>query len=118
MTKLTKTSLIGGVWEGVISDTDTAPTLLVTHLMMPVENVTMTQDGDVWILRVPIPAQTLSDGVQTYVIADAETGDVLNSFTVIAGEAVNEDMRAEIDLLRGELDLLKRAFRRHCVETM
>jgi hypothetical protein len=28
-----------------------------------------------------------------------------------------EDIRAEMDLLRAELDLLKQAFRRHCVET-
>jgi hypothetical protein len=26
-------------------------------------------------------------------------------------------LRAEVDLLRAELDMLKRAFRRHCVET-
>jgi hypothetical protein len=30
---------------------------------------------------------------------------------------MEEDIRAELDLLRAELDLLKRAFRRHCVET-
>ena len=28
-----------------------------------------------------------------------------------------EDIRAELSLVRDELDLLKRAFRRHCVET-
>jgi len=26
-------------------------------------------------------------------------------------------MRVEMDLLRAELDMLKRAFRRHCLET-
>jgi hypothetical protein len=30
---------------------------------------------------------------------------------------LDEDIRAEVDLLRAELDLLKRAFRRHCSET-
>jgi hypothetical protein len=31
--------------------------------------------------------------------------------------AMEDDLRAEVDLLRAELDMLKRAFRRHCVET-
>jgi hypothetical protein len=30
---------------------------------------------------------------------------------------LEEDIRAEVSLLRAELDLLKRAFRRHCAET-
>ena len=33
------------------------------------------------------------------------------SITLLAGDAMSEDVRAEIDLLRAELDLLKRAFR-------
>jgi len=32
--------------------------------------------------------------------------------------AMEDDLRAEVDLLRAELDMLKRAFRRHCLETM
>jgi hypothetical protein len=31
---------------------------------------------------------------------------------------MEDDLRAEVDLLRAELDMLKRAFRRHCLETM
>ncbi len=42
---------------------------------------------------------------------------VLGHFTLIAGVAMEDDIRAELDLLRAEIDLLKRAFRRHCVET-
>jgi len=69
-------------------------------------------------VKVPVPASAISDGVQTFVISDGDTGDVLNTFSILAGDAIGEDMRAEMDLLRAELDLLKRAFRRHCVETM
>jgi outer membrane protein assembly factor BamA len=36
---------------------------------------------------------------------------------LIAGEALGDDIRVEVELLRDELDMLKRAFRRHCVET-
>ena len=36
---------------------------------------------------------------------------------MITGVAMEDDLRAEVDLLRAELDMLKRAFRRHCLET-
>ena len=39
------------------------------------------------------------------------------SITLIGDEVTGPDLRAEVDLLRAELDMLKRAFRRHCVET-
>ena len=31
---------------------------------------------------------------------------------LLAGEALDDDLRAEIDLLRAEIDLIKREFRR------
>ena len=36
---------------------------------------------------------------------------------MIGDEVYGVDLRAEMDLMRAELDMLKRAFRRHCVET-
>jgi hypothetical protein len=45
-------------------------------------------------------------------------GMVLDQFTVIVGVPLEEDLRAEISLLRAELDLLKRSFQRHCTETL
>ncbi|MFZ5749697.1 MAG: hypothetical protein ACOY5U_01375 [Pseudomonadota bacterium] len=45
------------------------------------------------------------------------SGGTLASFVVIGGAPVEADLRAEVELLRAELDLLKRAFRRHCAET-
>jgi hypothetical protein len=67
-------------------------------------------------VRVPIPAEVLNDGVQTFLIRQ-KGGDRLAHFTIITGVAMEDDLRAEVDLLRAELDMLKRAFRRHCVET-
>ena len=67
---------------------------------------------------MPIPAEAIADGVQTILISDKANQEVLDKITVIAGEALGDDLRAEVDLLRAELDLLKRAFRRHCLETM
>lgn len=121
---LTKTSLIAGVWQGILSgpiDPTTAPLVHVTYLDQVLPDLQITPatgaEAGQWLVRVPIPVALISDGVQSFVITDTATGNVLNSFAILAGEALSEDIRAEMDLLRAELDMLKRAFRRHCVET-
>lgn len=116
---LTKTRLFGGVWEGELQGAGTAePVLHVTHLGQPVTGLTSVYDAaeDIWRVSVPVPANLISDGVQTFLICNAE-GDVLASFALLSGEALAEDIRAEMDLLRSELDMLKKSFRRHCNES-
>lgn len=118
--KLTKTRIRAGVWEGVLSGAASAPVLQVMHLEQPLQDVTVQAVPDraeEWLVRVPVPANLLSEGVQTFLIRDASTGEKLNHFTIITGVAMEDDLRAEVDLLRAELDMLKRAFRRHCLET-
>jgi hypothetical protein len=119
--KLVKTRFRAGVWEGVLSGATGQPLLDVRHLDQPVAGATVTEipdrPGD-WAVRVPVPAELLSEGVQTFIICDGVTGDKLGHFTIITGVALEDDIRAEVDLLRAELDMLKRAFRRHCLETM
>lgn len=121
---LTKAGLRDGVWEGVLTVSgghdDMPPPLQALHLDQPVPGLTIAplNNGEGWSVSLPIPAELISDGVQTFVIAEAETGEHLASFSLLAGDALAEDIRAEIDLLRAELDMLKRAFRRHCLETM
>lgn len=118
---LTKTRLFEGVWDGVITSKKPdgiAPAIEVTLLEKLLEHVTLIENGDNrWILRIPIPSAAIADGVHTFLIREKSSGETLDSFSIIAGEAVAEDIRAEMDLLRAELDMLKRAFRRHCVET-
>ena len=118
--KLVKTRLFEGVWEGGLSgETEGTPEIEVTHLQeaVPGIEVIARPEGD-WVLRVPVPAERIADGVQTFVIRDRRSGQVLDSFTLLAGDALGYDIRAEMALLREELDLLKRAFRRHCLDTM
>ena len=119
-TKLTKTRIRAGVWEGVMTGTAPEPVLEVLHLEIAVRGVTVKaipdRAGD-WLVRVPIPVELLTEGVQTFLIQDKATGARLEHFTIITGVAMEDDMRAEVDLLRAELDMLKRAFRRHCLET-
>lgn len=116
--KLTKTRLLAGSWEGVLTghSGDEAPDLHLTHQTNPVDGLVVEQVGDVWHVRAPIPVDLIADGVQVFVITDAQ-GETLNHFTLISGEALADDIRVEVALLREELDMLKRAFRRHCLET-
>lgn len=119
--RLTKTRIRAGIWEGVLSGADARPALEVVLLERPLPGVTVEPVPDRptdWAVRVPIPAEVLSDGVQTFLIREVASGETLAHFTLITGVAMEDDMRAEVDLLRQELDMLKRAFRRHCLETM
>jgi hypothetical protein len=59
---------------------------------------------------VRLPPDAIGEGVQTFVLSDTATSERLASFSLVAGDALAHDLRAEIDLL-------KRAFRRHCAET-
>jgi len=118
---LTKIRLRSGMWEGRITGTSgTRPDIRVTHLDRPVEAVKITEGGeaDLWNIAIPIPTDAVTDGVQTFLIIDAADDTKLGDFTLIAGNAAADDLRAEVELLRAELDMLKRAFRRHCLETM
>ncbi|MFK7940218.1 MAG: hypothetical protein AB8B82_12625 [Roseovarius sp.] len=120
---LTKTRLFEGVWEGVLTYNGTGnfqPEIEVTHLQKPLAGVKVTEkpDENLWVVQVPVPADLISDGVQTFLIRDTRTDQTLNSFALMAGDTLSHDIRAEVTLLREELDMLKRAFRRHCLETM
>lgn len=117
---LTKIRLSEGVWEGHLSGEEGVPALKALHLDQELDGleVTPVEEGAGWRVRLAIPVELISDGVQTFVIADAATGEHLSSFALLAGEGLAEDIRAEMDLLRAELDMLKKAFRRHCLETM
>jgi hypothetical protein len=119
---LTKTRLIEGVWEGELTcdgPYEGEVELEVTHLAKPIDGVQVIarEDGHGWAVRVPIPVELIADGVQTFLISDKKTGVELDSFSLLSGEALSYDIRAEMALLREELDMLKRAFRRHCLET-
>ena len=116
---LTRMRLVNGVWEGLLSGRAAQrPRLRIRHMddLVGEPETSPAKSGDAWFVRFRLPLERLSDGVQTFVIEDAETGEALAHETVIAGEEVAGDLRAEVSLLRAELDLLKRAFRRHCAE--
>lgn len=114
--KLVQGRIAGGVWEGVV-EADTAPLVEALHMGRAVEGVEVRPvagKAGQFSLRVPIPAWALNEGVQSFVVQAG--GEKIASFAIVAGEALDEDIRAEVSLLRAELDLLKRAFQRHVRE--
>lgn len=120
--KLVKTRLFEGVWEGQLTHEgggNTQPDIEVTHLERPLDGVEVieNEEGGYWSLRVPIPPEAITDGIQTFLIRDRRANVVLDSFALMSGDALGYDIRVEMTLLREELDMLKRAFRRHCLET-
>lgn len=116
--RLTQTRCANGLWEGVLTGAPDAPVIAARHQDRALDGVEVApQPGTPgqFTVRVPLPASLLSEGVQTVVILLGES--VLTQVTVVTGVPLEDDLRAEIGLLRAELDLLKRAFRRHCAET-
>jgi hypothetical protein len=117
---LSRSRLVRGIWQGLIKGTPAdspPPSVDVRHMGHPVEDVRLSREAGGWRIEVTVPAAAISDGVQVLTMTDADTGARLGYITLVAGEPVAEDLRAEVALLRAELDLLKRAFRRHCDET-
>jgi hypothetical protein len=121
--KLTRRQIRAGVYQGSLAATGRTkrkPALEMRLLGVLLGSVTLTPDSKLnrcWDVRVNIPANILADGVQTFVISDKKTGETLDSFAIITGEVLQDDLRAEIALLQSELDMLKKAFRAHCRET-
>ncbi|MBC7157387.1 MAG: hypothetical protein H5U20_07715 [Rhodobacteraceae bacterium] len=118
---LTAATLRAGVWEGEIASpdgTDELPALEITHLGQPLDGLELRQVASGrWQMRAALPPSLIAEGVQTLVLSNPATGARIGTLTLIAGEALEDDLRAEVALLRAELDMLKKAFRRHCLET-
>jgi len=117
---LTQTRISEGWWEGIFDGSnDDATALKAWHLERELDGVEVLPSPGAAgkrAVRFAIPVSILSEGVQTVLFRLGD--EVLTHLTLIAGVPLEEDLRAEISLLRAELDVLKRAFRRHCAETV
>ena len=114
---LTRIRLANGVWEGLFLGRNAQPPRLqLRHLgeFLGELEASPAADKTGWLVKFRLPLDRLSDGAQTFVIEDAQTGAALAHETIIAGDDAAADLRAELSVLRDELDLLKRAFRTHC----
>lgn len=116
---LTRTRLQGGRYEGILTADDMPPVIEAVHMerIIGTADVSPSAGKNRFQVGFDLPASVVSDGVQVVSLRSASDGEVLDRITLLAGAALDEDLRAEIALMRDELDLLKRAFRRHCTET-
>lgn len=114
--KLEEGRISGGVWEALVTATE-PPVIEALHGGRVVDGVQVQpvpgQPG-CFSLRVPIPAWALNEGLQTILVQSG--GLTVATVTLVAGQPLDGDIRAELSLLRAELDLLKRAFQRHVRE--
>lgn len=122
--RLNKKHIVGGKYTGILrarGKGNPNPSLEMIHLGNVVGQVYVSPigtDGDNWEVTAEIPQEFLMDGVQTFLFVFEGQTEILDRFSIITGEPLEEDLRAEIQLLREELDMVKRAFRRHCIETL
>ena len=117
----TQVSLHNGLYTAHLSlpgiPADTPPDLALQYLGEDLPDAHLVHlSDDKWRLEVPIPSNLLSDGVHTLLLVKDQGTDLLHSHVIASGTALSQDMRAELALMRAELDLLKRAFRRKLAE--
>lgn len=111
---LTQSRLQAGIWQATLAIAGPeAPRLVATHDGQPLPDLRCEpgQAAGLWQISVAVPADILTDGLQTIVLNLAD-GTCIGSLAIVAGEPLAHDLRAEIALLRSELDLLKSAVRR------
>lgn len=108
---LTPTRFENGIWQGHVTSPD-KPDLTAWYRGAQIDDIALTQAENGWDLRISVPIAALSDGVHSIVISDRPTGTRIGDFSIIAGSVADGDLMAQLELLRSELDMLKRAFRR------
>jgi len=111
--------LQGGRYEGILT-APVATEIELLHGGSVIAVADLRADPDragTYRVSADLPASVLSDGVQVVALRSAVSGVVLDRITLMSGAMLDEDIRAEMALLRDELEMLKRAFRRHCAET-
>ncbi|MBF9031308.1 hypothetical protein HKCCE3408_12970 [Rhodobacterales bacterium HKCCE3408] len=114
---LTRVGMRAGRYEGVLDGSPRPfPVIELVHRERVVALAEIAEEDGRTRVTADLPAEILTDGVQVVAVRSAD-GAVLDRVTLLVGSALEEDFRAELRLMREELELLKSAFRRHCQET-
>ncbi|KKL21685.1 hypothetical protein LCGC14_2442970 [marine sediment metagenome] len=121
---LAASGIRAGIWEASLDyrgkEAPEQPGIEVSHLGQPLDGLEVAAipgRARAWSLRFAIPAELLSDGVHSFIVTETDTGVTLGAFSIAMGDALEGDIRAEMQLLRAELDVLKKAFRRQCMSS-
>jgi hypothetical protein len=115
---LHRLSVASGTYTGLLSGGDGAEPPALRLLVGEVEVgnlVPAAAEGGGWRVEGEIGSGPLTDGTRSVSIRTSD-GEVLDAFSVVCGLGAAEDLRAEVEALRVEVALLKRAFRRHVNE--
>lgn len=115
--------LKAGIWSGLLHRAVAPAQAGLVHNGERVAEARIAAAGDgTWRIDVDLPAGRLGDGMTSFLLFEEILGDdgpvgrgeLLASLSVSAGRALERDLLAELDLVRSELELLKREFRRFC----
>ena len=89
-----------------------APPVTLTHRTVPV-TATIEPDGEpgLWRLTAALPPEALCEGVQT-LLATMPDGTAIGAAQMVLGRPAEETVEARLDLMRQEIDLLKKVVRR------
>ncbi len=115
---LTRLRLVAGTWEGRLAGPAGAepPDLAATWRGEDIGEPRLAPDGDRrWHVTLTLPNSLISDGIHTLAIGP-RGGDPLCVETMAFGDALGADLRADLAALRTEVEVLKRALRRHLAE--
>lgn len=114
--------LTAGVWSGLLHTTKMPERIVLVHLGRLVGTASISPvDAGTWQVSARLPTNLLSAGAQCFMLLSDASGDSaslgpgaehLASMTVVAGLPLDQDLHAEVELLRAEVDLLKRELRR------
>ena len=113
--RLETTGLSDGVWTGIlhgISKARRPPGVVALLDGQPLAALTIgprPSEANCWDLRLALGPETLRDG--TACVLFQLDGVTLGELVIRAGGAADDDLRAQLALLRAELDLVKRTLR-------
>jgi hypothetical protein len=110
---LERVSLAQGEYRGLLRGDGSPPEVRAVLDGAPVPGLEITAVPGVpggWQVTCPVPAEMIADALR--VLTFEAEGDVLDTLAVAAGGMVEADVRAEIEVLRAELALVKTALRR------
>lgn len=116
---LTRVRLHGGRYEGLYAGSPEAG-IEALHRGQVIAVAHITPDDTAPSrsrVALDLPASVIGEGVQVITLRSTLSGAVLDRITLMSGDPLDEDIRAEVALLRDELEMLKHAFRRHASHT-
>ena len=116
--QLERMRLAAGTWEGRLSGPPdgTPPDLVAIWRGAEIAQVrTLPAGNGVWTVVLTLPSDILSDGLQTLAVGPPGA-DPLCTDTFAFGDPLAAELHAEVAALRTEIEILRRAFRRHLAQ--